>query len=168
MAGAHRRDRHVRVPRCRRQDSHPVQVGGQDWNPVLRAAPDGAIRYITIPGLGDFAPRVLAALSDGADAPILWIDGPSLAPPWRLPEDLLAVYAEEEHHPVAVLADPAVGLGELALDELDRLQSTYAAVVTFFDAQLGRILDHLRDRGDLDRSSCASRHAAGCRSASTA
>jgi arylsulfatase A-like enzyme len=111
-------------------------------------APDGAIRYATIPGLSDFVPRVLDALA--ADAPVVWIDGPSLAPPWRLPEDLLAVYAEDDEPDVAALADPAVGLGELTLEALDRLQIAYAAVVTFFDAQLGHIIDHLREQGDLD------------------
>src|SRR5205807_7504227 len=41
--------------------------------------------------------------------------------------------------------------GERALGELDRLQTAYAAVVTYFDAQLGSILDDLRERGELDR-----------------
>lgn len=114
--------------------------------------PDGTIRYVTIPGLSDFAPRVLNALgARDADVPILWIDGPSLAPPWRLPEDLLTVYADEEEPDIASLADPAVGLGELTLEQLDRLQMAYAAVVTFFDAQLGRILDYLHDGGEFDR-----------------
>ena len=113
------------------------------------AVPDAAIHYVTIPGLGDFATRALDALH--ADAPVVWIDGPSLAPPWRLPEDLLTVYADDEDQDAAALADPAVGLGELAVAELDQLQSAYAAVLTFFDAQLGRIVDQLRERGDLDR-----------------
>jgi arylsulfatase A-like enzyme len=114
----------------------------------LPAAADGAIRYVTIPGLSDFVARVLDAVA--ADAPVVWIDGPSLAPPWRLPEDLLAVYAEDDEPDVAALADPAVGLGELPLEELTRLQIAYAAVVTFFDAQLGHIIDCLRAQGELD------------------
>jgi arylsulfatase A-like enzyme len=120
--------------------------------PASVSMPDGAMHYATIPGLTDFAPRVLDAFGGAAaHAPIVWIDGPSLAPPWRLPEDLLTVYAEDDELPCAALADPAVGLGELSLDELDRLQAAYAAVLTFFDAQLGCILDDLRARGVLER-----------------
>src|SRR5690348_13914320 len=37
---------------------------------------DGSIHYETIPSLNDFAARVLELLD--ADAPIVWIDGPSL------------------------------------------------------------------------------------------
>jgi arylsulfatase A-like enzyme len=117
------------------------------------AVAEGAIRYETIPRLNDFAARIIGVLHnrDHAAAAIVWIDGPSLAPPWRLPDDLLTVYAEEEELDVQALADPKVGLAEPGSDELDRVQTAYAAVVTFFDAQIGRLMDHLREDGVLDR-----------------
>jgi arylsulfatase A-like enzyme len=105
-------------------------------------APEGVIRYERVAAVQDFARQVLALCRETAE-PILWIDGPTLAPPWRLPEDLLTVYADENESEEPPLVDPMVGVAPLDLDELDRLQITYAAVVTFFDAQLGSLLEQL-------------------------
>jgi arylsulfatase A-like enzyme len=84
---------------------------------------------------------------------ILWIGGPSLAPPWKLPKSVLAAYADEEadaeEQPVP-LADPDVGLAPVDLDELDRLHAAYAGVISYFDTQLGRVLDHLRKKKRIE------------------
>ncbi len=84
---------------------------------------------------------------------ILWIDGPSLAPPWQLPRNVLAAYADEEadadEQPPPV-ADPEVGVAPVDLDDLDRLHAAYAGVVSYFDTQLGRVLDHLRKKKRID------------------
>jgi arylsulfatase A-like enzyme len=118
-------------------------TGRYDFPPAREAiAPEDLIRYESAPTLSDFARRVVALCRD-TDEPILWIDGPTLAPPWRLPEDLLNVYTDEESPEESPLVDPVVGLARLDLAELDRLQITYAAVATFFDAQLGRLLEQL-------------------------
>ncbi len=66
--------------------------------------------------------------------------------PLRLPEDLLDSYCEDEDQP---WPDPPLGPLE-DLDALPRLQNTYAAVVTFVDAQLGVLLAGLREQKLLD------------------
>jgi arylsulfatase A-like enzyme len=82
--------------------------------------------------------------------PIQWHDGPSLAPPWwKLPRDLLMAYAEEGSNQ-PVMADPPIGLVRLDDVDLDRLQLTYASVVTYFDAKLGHFLDRLREQELFD------------------
>src|SRR5262249_15168982 len=108
---------------------------------------------------------------------LIWAEFPGLAPPWNVPEDMLYAYfdepldtsAQREQGP-PLLALPARDSDEIA-DEgalepwpnpppqlpggdehLDRLQFTYAAVVTYVDAQLGWILDKLRKNGLLEQT----------------
>jgi arylsulfatase A-like enzyme len=107
---------------------------------------DGIIRHEPIAALPRFAQQA-RRMTQQCVEPILWIDGPSLAPPWRLPADMLTVYTGDEAAPVS---EPCCGVRSLEPEELDRLQSTYAAVVTYFDAQVGRLVDELRDTGQLD------------------
>jgi arylsulfatase A-like enzyme len=118
--------------------------------PPNEFAPDG-IHYEAIEELGEFARRSIRVCErSGSSATILWINGPCLAPPWQLPDDLLNIYADEEADDPAPLAVPPRGLVELTIDELEHLQTTYAAVVTFYDAQLGHIVQHLREANQLD------------------
>jgi hypothetical protein len=80
---------------------------------------------------------------------ILWIDGPSLAPPWRLPAKVLGSYVDDEagdEEQSPPLASPDVGLHYVAEADLDRLHAAYAGVVSYFDTQIGRVLDHLRKK----------------------
>jgi arylsulfatase A-like enzyme len=77
-----------------------------------------------------------------------WVRFPSLAPPWDLPEDLLNSYCEEDDRPWPA---PPHGL-VTNTDDLPRLQDTYAAVVTYVDAQLGVLLDRLREKDQLDNT----------------
>lgn len=84
---------------------------------------------------------------------ILWIELPSLAPPWHLPDDLLAESFPEVVEGESSLTpwlDPPVG--PIAADEETclRLQLTYAAAVAAFDALIGQIVEHLGDQGLLD------------------
>lgn len=84
------------------------------------------------------------------DLPIFaWLEGPSLGPPWSLPDDLLATYTEDDD--VEPWPDPPED-GPIDPAELRRLQSTYAAVVTFADAQLGAIVEALESRRLLDET----------------
>lgn len=93
---------------------------------------------------------------------LLWIDLPSLAPPWHIPEEFLEPYfveaepAEEddtdesaqEIEPLTPWLDPPVGPVQLDDRSWERLQNTYAGVVSHLDAQLGQLLDKL-DESDL-------------------
>jgi hypothetical protein len=79
---------------------------------------------------------------------LVWVDLPGLAPPWHIDPELAEAYFDEEEEELgSPWLDPPVG----PLDDADgtawsRLQNTYAAVVTAFDAQLGSVFDELRDR----------------------
>jgi arylsulfatase A-like enzyme len=87
------------------------------------------------------------------DCPVLWVEGPSLVPPWSPPEDMLGIYGEDEEDEEASLppwADPPRGPVELTPDDALRLQDTYAAVVTYWDALLGNLLEDLRTSGRID------------------
>jgi hypothetical protein len=77
----------------------------------------------------------------------LWIEGPSLLPPWVLEDDLLDAYFDEDdvEEGLTPWRDPPLGPRKLNDAEVVQLQNTYAAAVTFFDAQLGKLLDHLGD-----------------------
>jgi arylsulfatase A-like enzyme len=79
---------------------------------------------------------------DVADS-VLRLEGPSLAAPWIIDDDLLTMYTEDDE--VEPWPDPP--LGELNDDEgILRVQDTYAAAVTWFDAQFGQLLDEISKR----------------------
>lgn len=106
----------------------------------------------TLKGFAAQATRAVERHREESQA-ILWMGGPSLAPPWRLPKNVLAAYADEEagaDEQLPPLADPEVGLTQINLDELDQLHAVYAGVVSYFDTQLGRLLDHLRKKKRID------------------
>ena len=97
-------------------------------------------RVVQCGALTQFASDASSALA--TDEPWLWIEGPSLVPPWRLEDDLLEAYFDEddEEEGLKPWRDPPLGLSDLDEAQVLRLQNTYAAVVTFFDAQLGAVL----------------------------
>jgi len=126
---------------------------GNDWvaTPNLdRLAAEGVVfdqHHVTRPSYDTVANGGLT-LPPGVE----WINMPSLLPPWNLPADLLAVYGEDEDHPVEPWPNPPIGL--IAADniaELERLHVAYAAAVTYWDARLGDMLAPLRQSGELDR-----------------
>jgi arylsulfatase A-like enzyme len=129
-------------------------------SPALEApgapAVDGTeVCYESIAALKGFATSAIKAIDRMREQShaILWIEGPSLAPPWRLPKSALTAYVEEyedEEQKEGPLTDPNVGLACLDMDDLDRLHAAYAGVATFFDAQLGRVLGHLRKKKWID------------------
>lgn len=86
------------------------------------------------------------------EASLLWLSTPALAPPWRLSNDMLAAYCDDDE--VEPLPEPAIAsAGPLTEDdELLRVQDTYAAVVTFVDAQVGTLLDWLDEEGLRERT----------------
>jgi hypothetical protein len=120
-------------------------TGRYRWPPLTTAgAETGA--DVVLPG-GIRCRRVLCAALDefGAvgkavrawlksDCPVLWLEGPNLAPPWDVSEDILSLYSDDAEEE----------------DDLLLLQNTYAALVTYWDALLGNLLDTLRAKGILD------------------
>jgi hypothetical protein len=100
----------------------------------------------------ELLPGVLDELA--ADA-LLWIETDRLLPPWVAPADVFEVYcedltedADDDADPLAPWADPPVGWfdrDDLASWEL--LHRSFAAAVTSFDADLGRIFDVLTAKG---------------------
>ncbi len=98
--------------------------------------------------------RCLAALEQmaGREHGLVWVDWPSLAPPWKAPEECLERYfaadLEQEEAEPSPWTNPPAGVLESTDDTtLRRLQGTYAAVVTGFDARLGALLEDLTERG---------------------
>lgn len=106
---------------------------------------------------------------------LLWLALPKLAPPWQVADEYLQRYfgkdepedleedeteyeddeeieeAEDEEvaeePPPEPWLDPPVGPLELDDAAWERLQNTFAAVVTQFDDQLGVLLEHLDEAG---------------------
>jgi arylsulfatase A-like enzyme len=80
-----------------------------------------------------------------------WFDLPSLTPPWTFAEQYFAHYFpedDEEEESLTPWPDPPTG--PLPVDgwNLERLQNTYAAAVTFLDEKVGQVitaLDSLRE-----------------------
>ncbi|MBI3821996.1 MAG: sulfatase-like hydrolase/transferase [Planctomycetes bacterium] len=77
----------------------------------------------------------------------LWIEGPSLLPPWHLDDEMLDAYFDEDdvEEGLTPWPDPPLDLVKLNEAEVLQLQNTYAAVVTLFDAQLGKVLERIDD-----------------------
>jgi len=124
-------------------------VPGAGSTPIPDHDPRRGVLHVE--SIANFGQAVLTAWRQCADD-ILWIDGPSLAPPWKLPEDLGDVYFDEHGTGEPWLEPPTDVVGELSIDELSELHNTYAAAVTWYDAQVGVILDALRKSGELERT----------------
>ena len=96
-----------------------------------------APRVVRCSTIGQFAEDALKAVA--ANDAWLWIEGPSLLPPWHLEEELLEAYFDEDDVEEGLVpwTDPPLDLVKLNEADVLQLQNTYAAAVTFFDAQLG-------------------------------
>jgi arylsulfatase A-like enzyme len=107
-------------------------------------------RIIRCAAITSLAKQTVNAVEGGGDW--LWIEGPSLLPPWQMDDELLEAYFDEDdvEEGLTPWPDPPLGLVKLNEAEILQLQNTYAAAVTVFDAQLGVALERLRERGLLD------------------
>jgi arylsulfatase A-like enzyme len=124
-----------------------VASGNYPWS--TREEPIAVVpRVARIESLHHFADRALGEIAKGGDW--LWIEGPSLLPPWSLDEELLEIYFDEDdvEEGLSPWRDPPMEVVKLDDAEVLQLQNSYAAVVTFFDAQLGKLLANLNDRQD--------------------
>jgi arylsulfatase A-like enzyme len=96
----------------------------------------------------ELLPQVLDTLGDDA---LVWVETDRLMPPWFAPPDVFEVYCEdltddagEDADPLQPWGDPQVGWfdrDDLASWEL--LHRSFAATLTTFDADLGRIFEVL-------------------------
>jgi arylsulfatase A-like enzyme len=86
---------------------------------------------------------------------LLWAELPSLHPPWQVPDSFLQrcftevaqEIEEEEVEPPTPLPDPPMGLVDGTDFGLwERVQLTYAGVVSYLDAGLGLLLEELGRR----------------------
>ncbi|HEV3262188.1 MAG TPA: sulfatase-like hydrolase/transferase [Gemmataceae bacterium] len=121
---------------------------------VVSSAGGGSILKRTLEVAGEALDRLAAR-----DQWLLWVELSTLLPPWDVPEDFLEPYfqpdtADEEDEAAGAedapgpLPDPPAGLLEKTdVATLQRLQNTYAAAVSYFDAGLGALLDDLQARG---------------------
>ena len=118
--------------------------------PVIAAKLATMPRVVRCESLISFADEALQAI--GANDAWLWIEGPSLLPPWKLDEEMLDAYFDEDDVEEGLVpwTDPALDLLKLTEADVLQLQNTYAAAVTVFDAQLGAVVDPLRDAKTLD------------------
>jgi arylsulfatase A-like enzyme len=91
----------------------------------------------------------------GEDRWLVWAELPSLLPPWELPEEFRSHYfptepvaeTEEEAPPPEPLLDPPTGPVEAEdFATWERLQLTYAGVVSALDAGLGFLLEEAQGR----------------------
>ncbi|HZZ79309.1 MAG TPA: sulfatase-like hydrolase/transferase [Gemmataceae bacterium] len=89
--------------------------------------------------------RLAEAIAAAAEHDWLWIEGPSLLPPWNLEDELLDAYFDEDDVEEGLTPWPDPPLAGVALDDAQtvQLQNTYAAAVTMFDAQLRVLTDRL-------------------------
>jgi arylsulfatase A-like enzyme len=129
------------------------------WDEAERVAPEGV--ETPLEATLEAARAILDRLADRAHW-LLWIELATLLPPWNVPEEFQAPYfmeepaedeedegeePEEEPEPLTPLTDVETG----SIDPTDdtfylRLQTSYAAAVTYLDAGIGQLLDDLRER----------------------
>lgn len=85
----------------------------------------------------------------------IWIDVDRLLPPWEVPQEVFEAYIAdegEELEKIEPLSDPAPGsFDNTDLAAWEWLRSSFAAVVTALDAELGSLFDLMRE-GGLDRT----------------
>ena len=93
---------------------------------------------------------------------LVWVEVDRLLPPWDVSQEVFEAYLEDEvedaeneeedEEPIEPYADPPTGPFDISDSlALQWLHTTFAAVVTSLDADLGRLFEELRTRG-LDQT----------------
>jgi arylsulfatase A-like enzyme len=149
---------HTVLARANHPDTDDPPSFYAGWAEVFDARPDA----------DDASPldallRTLPALLDRLPGRfLLWVETDRLVPPWDVPQEVFEAYLDDgdeddgpkpaDAEPVPPFADPPTGPFDRADPAaLDFLHRTFAAVVTTFDAELGRLFEHVRAR-ELDQS----------------
>ncbi|MCE9531593.1 MAG: sulfatase-like hydrolase/transferase [Planctomycetes bacterium] len=86
---------------------------------------------------------------------LLWIETDRLLPPWSVSMDFFDEYGKgmtpnDDETPAQPWDEPPQGQVDLSDRELERLQGTFASVVTEWDADLGKWIGLFREQGLLD------------------
>jgi len=98
--------------------------------------------------LAKFGDEIGAAVEQWGDHDaILWVDGPSLVPPWKVRAKVLGAYFDDKHELEPWPDPPRRTSKPMELDDWTRLRDTYAGVVTYFDARLGEIIQTIMRQG---------------------
>jgi arylsulfatase A-like enzyme len=102
----------------------------------------------------------LAAVDELADREswLIWLEMPTLLPPWNVPKQLLQRYFENDpeedstdSQPLDPLINPEIGFIDKNDDvTLMRLQRTYAAAVSYLDRGLEALFEELQARNLMD------------------
>jgi arylsulfatase A-like enzyme len=114
----------------------PAILEGHEVQPVVLACGEKSAKGI-LESLRKKLPRWAKA-----ERGLLWLDWPALNPPWEIPDKFLKEYFladEEDEEALTPWLDPPIG--PAAPDDLERLQNTYAAMISAFDARVGTILE---------------------------
>jgi arylsulfatase A-like enzyme len=137
-------------------DGPPLYYAG--WAEVFDARPD-ADDDSPLDAFLRALPGVLDRLA-GEPRWLLWVETDRLVPPWDVPQGVFEAYLDDDGdgempsdaEAVTPFADPPTGrFDRTDPAALDWLHRTLAAVVTAFDAELGRAFELFRACG-LDRS----------------
>ncbi len=138
-------------------DSRESKEFARGWNHVYELP----ARHLEGKGLTQTVETTLAAVDDLAHREnwLLWVEIPTLLPPWNVPDQFLQPYFEKdaeeegtESQSVDPLNDPAIGF----VDENDdatlmRLQRTYAAAVSYLDSGLEALFEELQARHLMEK-----------------
>jgi arylsulfatase A-like enzyme len=140
--------------------SRPAPPHGEDWDRVEIVEPQE-----DQPPLETTLTAVQAALDElkQRDDWLLWVEFATLLQPWEPPEEYLTPYfedepatQEEEDEEEASEPEPMKPFTQVQEGPIDpddnplfvSLHSSYAAVLTYLDGAIGRILDHLEETLD--------------------
>jgi arylsulfatase A-like enzyme len=129
-----------------------VFIDGFGKSQVVEGGPESGARLESVLVAARKATRSLARRENG----LLWVDLPSLLPPWRVPEDFVELYfpseserAQDEEEENKALTPWTERLPATVGDDegtLLRLRRSFAGAVSHFDAQLGVLLDSLEEK----------------------
>lgn len=117
--------------------------------------------HVTDSGDGDPLEQRLGAVERAleqlaaAESWFLWVELAPLIPPWKVPQEFIEHYfppsaGEEGTEPRTPFAALSVGCWEGDDAGLTRLQDSYAAAVSYLDAGIDALTEHLRGRKLLD------------------
>jgi hypothetical protein len=110
---------------------------------AARSSATAGPRVVRVESLNAFAREAVQKLN--ANDTWVWLEGPSLLPPWKLDDEMLDAYFDEDdiEEGLAPWPEPPLDLVKLDEAEVLQLQNTYAAAVTVFDAEIGALLQRL-------------------------